>query len=114
MGDAMKILSVECFDDEPDEGEEYDYGTELYWDIVFTLDGSSEECYERVKATDNMQAYIKAIEVAQKWEKEALKQKRANLQADLKAFKDLKKLMPNVDMSDQVAKTKKLLTDVNK
>ena len=114
LGDAMSLIGLKKVGEAEDIEEIEECGDEFEWEISFTLEGSSKVMYDYVRDREEMQAYIKALKVVGDWEKDAVRQKRADLQADLKAFKDLKKLMPNADLSKDLAKTKKLLTDVNK
>ena len=109
LGDGMNILGLKKIED--DEVEEC--SGEFDWEISFTLEGSSEVCYDYVQDRDEMKAYLKALEVVKKWQRRDFAEQASQLQGDLQGFKELKKLMPNVDLSEDIAKAKKLLTDVN-
>ena len=102
----MNILGLKKIEDD-EEDEDFE------WEISFTLEGSSEVCYDYVQDKDEMKAYLKALEVVKKWQRRDFAERASQLQGDLQGFKELKKLMPNVDMTKDIAKTKKLLTDVN-
>jgi hypothetical protein len=110
----MSLIGLKKVGEVEDIEEIEECGDEFEWEISFTLEGSSKVMYDYVRDREEMQAYIKALKVVGDWEKDAVRQKRADLQADLKAFKDLKKLMPNAELTKDIAQAKKLLTDVNK
>lgn len=102
----MKILGLKKI--EIEDEDDFD------WEISFTLEGSSEVCYDYVQDKDEMQAYYKAIDIVERWQGREYAEQASQLQADLQGFKELKKLMPSADLSEDVVKAKKLLTGVNK
>jgi hypothetical protein len=103
----MKILGLKKIEDDGCDDEDYD------WEISFTLEGSSMVRYDYVQEKDEMKAYLKALNVVKRWQKSHLAEQITQLKADLEGFKELHELMPSVNLSEDIANTKKLLTDVN-
>jgi hypothetical protein len=74
--------------------------------VGYTIMGDRKWHYMEVRAKDEMQAYIQASNLAQDHElKEA---KRV-----VKEWNYIKKRMPSAELTKDIAKAKKLLTDVN-
>lgn len=95
LGDAMRIrkLKVGFYAHE--------------WDVSYTIKGDRKWHYTTIISLDEIKAYILAATIAQDHE---LKQVKSNL-ADLRL---IQKRMPNPQTLADIAKAKKLLTDVNK
>jgi len=77
------------------------------WVISYTIMGDRKWHYMEINAKDEMLAFIKASKLAQDHElKEA---KRV-----VSEWNYIKKRMPSAELTKDIAKAKKLLTDVNK
>jgi hypothetical protein len=98
LGDAMKIRMF--------KNVTLDHG-DCWFYVGFTIMGDRKWHYMNVRAKDEMQAYIEASNIAQDYEL-----KEAKLA--VKEWDYIKKRIPSAVLTKNIAKAKKLLTDVNK
>ena len=98
LGDAMKIRMF--------KNVTLDHG-DCWIRVGYTIMGDRKWHYIDVRAEDEMQAYIEASNIAQDHEL-----KEAKLA--VKEWNYIKKRIPSAVLTKDIAKAKKLLTDVNK
>jgi hypothetical protein len=79
----------------------------LDWEVSYTIIGDRKWHYIDVKAEDEMQAYIKASNLAQDHELKVARRV-------VNEWNYIKKRMPSAELTKDIAKAKQLLTDVNK